>query len=70
MRDGFVLTEYQPGTVHDGTEGELYDLAADPLQFVNLWDDPSQRALRDELVLDLRSNIVIPDEYRHAQAPV
>ena len=70
VRDGFVLTEYQPGTVHDGTEGELYDLAADPLQFVNLWDDPARRALRDELVLDLRSNIVIPDEYRHAQAPV
>ena len=31
MRDNFVCTTYQPGTVHDGTEGELYDLVLDPL---------------------------------------
>ena len=31
-RDGWVCTTYQPGYVHDGTEGELYDLADDPLQ--------------------------------------
>lgn len=52
-RDGFVCTAYLPGAVHDGTEGELYDLADDPLQQVNLWDDPSRRALRDDLVSDL-----------------
>jgi hypothetical protein len=34
---------------YDGTEGELYDLANDPLQRENLWDDPSRRRLRDEL---------------------
>ena len=28
-------------TVHDGTEGELYDLADDPLQQHNRWDDPA-----------------------------
>ena len=33
-RDGWVCTTYRPGTVHDGTEGELYDLADDPLQQV------------------------------------
>ena len=42
-RDGFVCTAYRPGTVHDGTEGELYDLADDPLQQRNLWDDPARR---------------------------
>ena len=42
-RDGWVCTAYQPGYVHDGTEGELYDLADDPLQQVNRWDDPSAR---------------------------
>ena len=26
-RDGFVCSAYQPGYSHDGTEGELYDLA-------------------------------------------
>src|SRR5690606_16890096 len=26
-RSGWVCTTYGPGTVHDGTEGELYDLS-------------------------------------------
>jgi len=52
-RDRWVCTAYKPGTVHDGTEGELYDLVDDPLQRHNRWDDPSQRSLRDDLVADL-----------------
>jgi arylsulfatase A-like enzyme len=55
-RDGWVCTTYQPGTVHDGTEGELYALADDPLQQVNRWDDPAVRSIRDDLVDDLRAN--------------
>jgi len=70
MRDNFVCTTYRPGTVHDGTEGELYDLVLDPLQQVNLWDDPERRALRDELLVDLAANFVEPREFRHAEAPV
>jgi len=70
MRDNFVCTTYQPGTVHDGTEGELYDLVLDPLQQVNLWDDPERRALRDELLVDLAANFVQPREFRNAEAPV
>jgi len=53
MRDRWVVTTYQPGTSHDGTEGELYDLVDDPLQRVNRWDDPAVRSLRDDLVADL-----------------
>jgi arylsulfatase A-like enzyme len=53
MRDRWVVTAYRPGTSHDGTEGELYDLVDDPLQQVNRWDDPDYRALRDDLVADL-----------------
>jgi arylsulfatase A-like enzyme len=52
-RDQWVCTAYRPGTVHDGTEGELYDLVDDPLQRVNLWDDPARRSLRDDLLADL-----------------
>ena len=52
-RDGFVCTTYLPGTSHDGTEGELYDLNDDPLQRVNRWDDPAMAALRSDLVADL-----------------
>jgi arylsulfatase A-like enzyme len=52
-RDRWVCTAYTPGSVHDGTEGELYDLADDPLQFANRWDDPACRSLRDDLLADL-----------------
>ena len=62
-RDGWVCTTSRPGTVHDGTEGELYDLAADPLQRVNRWDDPALRATRDDLVADLH------DRCRPARTP-
>lgn len=40
---------------YEGVEGELYDLKNDPRQWENLWDDPSRRSLRDDLVADLRS---------------
>lgn len=52
-RDGFVCTTYMPGTAHDGSEGELYDLADDPLQRVNRWDDPAMASLRSDLLADL-----------------
>ncbi len=52
-RDRFVCTTYQPGTSHDGSEGELYDLTDDPLQRVNRWDDPAYATLRTDLVADL-----------------
>jgi arylsulfatase A-like enzyme len=52
-RDGWVLTTYMPGHSHDGTEGELYDLSADPLQRVNRWDDTACASLRSDLVADL-----------------
>ena len=48
-----VCTRYEPGTCHDGTEGELWDLDEDPFQLVNLWDDPTRRSVRDDLVGDL-----------------
>jgi arylsulfatase A-like enzyme len=56
-RGDWVCTTYQPGTVHDGTEGELYDLTEDALQQVNRWDDPAARAMRDDLVDDLRAHL-------------
>jgi arylsulfatase A-like enzyme len=70
-RDGAVCTRYLPGTSHDGTEGELYDLAEDPLQQHNLWDDPARRALRDDLVADLAENAPrVRDPRLQLQAPV
>jgi arylsulfatase A-like enzyme len=52
-RDGWVCTTYQPGHSHDGSEGELYELASDPLQHVNRWDDPACAGLRSDLLADL-----------------
>ena len=52
-RDSWVCTAYLPGTMHDGTEGELYDLVDDPLQRQNRWNDPLQRSRRDDLLTDL-----------------
>ncbi|QXC60716.1 sulfatase-like hydrolase/transferase [Aquihabitans sp. G128] len=52
-RDGWVCTAYQPGYVHDGTEGELYDLADDPLQRVNRWGDPAVAGIQRDLLADL-----------------
>jgi arylsulfatase A-like enzyme len=52
-RDGWVCTAYLPGTSHDGTEGELYCLADDPLQRVNRWNDAGCSAIRSDLLSDL-----------------
>jgi arylsulfatase A-like enzyme len=70
-RDRWVCTAYLPGYVHDGTEGELYDLVDDPLQQVNRWDDPACASLRDDLVADLWASQPSPREPRlQLQAPV
>ena len=53
-RDGWVCTTYRPGYVHDGTEGELYDLADDPLQQHQPVGRPRvSRASAADLVADL-----------------
>ena len=52
-RDDWVCTAYRPGSVHDGSEGELYHLADDPLQRANRWDDPACAAMRSDLLSDL-----------------
>jgi len=56
-RDGWTCTAALDGTMNSFGEGELYDVTADPLQHVNRWDDPSVRALRDELLADLWSSL-------------
>jgi arylsulfatase A-like enzyme len=52
-RDGWVCTTYQPGSAHDGTEGELYDITDDPLQRRNRWGDAAVAALQSDLLADL-----------------
>ncbi len=51
--DRYKLTRYED---HDGI-GELYDLADDPLELENRWDDPSAKALRSDLLVALDDNV-------------
>lgn len=70
-RDGYVLSAYKPGTVHDGTEGELYVLADDPRQHVNRWDDPALAAVKADLLDDLwASQPAVRTPRLDVQAPV
>lgn len=55
-----VLTAYLPGSIYEGTEGELYDLKDDPLQTVNRWDDPAYAAIRSDLTAQMHDQW--PDE--------
>jgi arylsulfatase A-like enzyme len=49
-----------PDLRYDGTEGELYDVRADPHQWHNLWDDPGHARLRADLVADLYDHLPGP----------
>ena len=70
-RPPWVCTAYRPGAVHDGSEGELYDVVEDPLQRVNLWDDPAWRPARRELVQHLWDSQPPPCPMRpRLEAPV
>jgi arylsulfatase A-like enzyme len=70
-RDGWVCTAALPGTLHDGTDGELYDLRNDPLQHVNLWHNTAYRTMRDDLLDDMWRNLPAATEPRRTcDAPV
>jgi arylsulfatase A-like enzyme len=56
----FGWTGATPDIVYDGTEGELYDLRNDPLQWRNLWNDRSAKQRRSDLVADLYDHLPAP----------
>ncbi|HEV7734895.1 MAG TPA: sulfatase-like hydrolase/transferase [Candidatus Binatia bacterium] len=56
-----------PDIRYDGSEGELYDVTADPHQWRNLWNDPGYAKLRSDLVADLYDSLPAP---RQPQLPV
>jgi hypothetical protein len=45
---------------YDGSEGELYDLKNDPLQWENLWNEPGWQSVKRDLIADLYDNL--PEE--------
>jgi arylsulfatase A-like enzyme len=62
VTDDYLYTEYQPGTVHDGSEGELYVLSEDPLQRDNRFDDPAMVSVRATLAERLEDHERRPGE--------
>lgn len=56
-RDGWICTQYEAGSLYDGSEGELYKLRDDPGALVNLWDDPAAASIRSDLLADLKDNL-------------
>ncbi|MCP4141751.1 MAG: sulfatase-like hydrolase/transferase [Chloroflexi bacterium] len=57
-----LVTKRYRLTTYSGQEyGELFDLQEDPHEEHNLWDDPANRSLRDELHLQLMHKIVETD---------
>jgi arylsulfatase A-like enzyme len=50
---------------YDGSEGELYNVDDDPHQWVNRWDDPAAKAVREHLVADLYDSL--PTEVRQLE---
>jgi len=56
-----------PDISYDGTEGELYNLREDPMQWRNLWNDAGFTKLKSDLIADLYDNLPPP---RDPQLPV
>ncbi len=46
-----------PDIRYDGTEGELYNLREDPLQWRNLWNDAGYAKMKSDLIADLYDNL-------------
>jgi len=46
-----------PDVRYNGSEGELYNLAEDPLQWRNLWNDAGYAQLKSDLVADLYDHL-------------
>ena len=70
-KDGWLITRYQPGSVYEGTEGELYQMREDPLQMMNRWNDPAFASVKSDLLAEL-SQVHIPmrEPKRPRLAPV
>jgi arylsulfatase A-like enzyme len=62
VSEKYLYTEYRPGTMHDGSEGELYDLEDDPLQRVNRFEDPAMTTVRAEFAERLEQHEDRPGE--------
>jgi arylsulfatase A-like enzyme len=54
---------------YEGTEGELYKIDDDPHAWENRWDDPSSKAIREDLVADLYDNLPKATKHLKVERP-
>ncbi len=63
---GFDLAQVQrvmapdlplPDLAYDGTEGELYNVVEDPLQWHNRWNDLALKKFKSDLIADLYDHL-------------
>lgn len=57
VRDGWLVTVYEPTNRYDGSEGELHRLVDDPHQWRNLWNEAAYASIKRDVVDDLRANL-------------
>lgn len=50
---------YKLAVYHGHEVGELYDIATDPDEFENLWDDPGMQGLKHELIKQLFDSVML-----------
>ena len=59
-----------PDIRYEGTEGELYNVHEDPLQWRNLWNDAGYARLKSDLIADLYDHLPRPrDPQLRVEAP-
>jgi len=60
--DHKLIVHHGPPATARRRTGELYDLAADPQEQRNLWDDPASAALRNDLMAELLDVLVATED--------
>lgn len=61
----YITQRHKLVVYRDSNEGELYDLEADPDQYINLWDDPGSAGLKLKLLQAMQRKQMAREGVRH-----
>jgi arylsulfatase A-like enzyme len=64
----FITGNYKLIVYRDSDQGELYDMAADPDQYKNLWNSPAHQSLKGELLLKFAQATMRKEGKAHPRA--
>ena len=57
-KNGVKCVLFERSKTYEGTEGELYDLKADPGERVNCWADPAYASTKAEMIQTIRTDLL------------